>query len=180
MRLKVVFAGSNCFASVRQSCYYDVCVFEHVLSRVFFSCQTRGSTHVWPPAPVARPPGVPSWRSKVKCFNVSTVALRANVLHSHITCFGFFRLSLRVESGGAMVTKSHSENELPGPPSKPQVTDVTKNSVSLSWQPGLAGVSPVSSFVIEAFRSVFLTSCIFTLNLFSDIIPCNQTCCYIP
>ncbi|XP_075892574.1 roundabout homolog 2 isoform X6 [Nelusetta ayraudi] len=55
------------------------------------------------------------------------------------------------ESGGVMVTKSHNENELPGPPSKPQVTDVTKNSVSLSWQPGLAGVSPVSSFVIEAF-----------------------------
>lgn len=68
-----------------------------------------------------------------------------------------------------MVTKSHNENELPGPPSKPQVTDVTKNSVSLSWQPGLAGVSPVSSFVIEAFRLVFSTSCIFTLNVINDI-----------
>lgn len=50
--------------------------------------------------------------------------------------------------------KNHDENELPGPPSKPQVTDVTKNSVSLSWQPGLAGASPVSSYVIEAFRFV--------------------------
>lgn len=50
--------------------------------------------------------------------------------------------------------KNHDDNELPGPPSKPQVTDVTKNSVSLSWQPGLAGASPVSSFVIEAFRFV--------------------------
>lgn len=65
-----------------------------------------------------------------------------------------------------MVTKSHNENELPGPPSKPQVTDVTKNSVSLSWQPGLAGVSPVSSFVIEAFRLV----CIFIRYVFSDSI----------
>ncbi|XP_076590921.1 roundabout homolog 2 isoform X9 [Chaetodon auriga] len=55
------------------------------------------------------------------------------------------------ESGGVMVMKNHDENELPGPPSKPQVTDVTKNSVSLSWQPGMAGASPVSSFVIEAF-----------------------------
>uniref|UniRef100_A0A3B4YQ09 Roundabout, axon guidance receptor, homolog 2 (Drosophila) n=1 Tax=Seriola lalandi dorsalis TaxID=1841481 RepID=A0A3B4YQ09_SERLL len=55
------------------------------------------------------------------------------------------------ESGGVMVMKTHDENELPGPPSKPQVTDVTKNSVSLSWQPGMAGASPVSSFVIEAF-----------------------------
>ncbi|XP_074496602.1 roundabout homolog 2 isoform X17 [Sebastes fasciatus] len=55
------------------------------------------------------------------------------------------------ESGGVIVVKNHDENELPGPPSKPQVTDVTKNSVSLSWQPGMAGASPVSSFVIEAF-----------------------------
>lgn len=53
-----------------------------------------------------------------------------------------------------MVMKNHDENELPGPPSKPQVTDVTKNSVSLSWQPGMAGASPVSTFVIEAFRFV--------------------------
>ncbi|KAM6988413.1 roundabout homolog 2 isoform 12-T12 [Tautogolabrus adspersus] len=55
------------------------------------------------------------------------------------------------ESGGVLVVKNHDENELPGPPSKPQVTDVTKNSVSLSWQPGMVGASPVSSFVIEAF-----------------------------
>ncbi|XP_034063106.1 roundabout homolog 2 isoform X4 [Gymnodraco acuticeps] len=55
------------------------------------------------------------------------------------------------EAGGVIVMKTHDEKELPGPPSKPQVTDVTKNSVSLSWQPGMAGASPVSSFVIEAF-----------------------------
>ncbi|XP_030634928.1 roundabout homolog 2 [Chanos chanos] len=55
------------------------------------------------------------------------------------------------ESGGVMVIKNRDEKELPGPPSKPQVTDVTKNSVSLSWQPGLAGASAISSFVIEAF-----------------------------
>ncbi|XP_061637144.1 roundabout homolog 2 isoform X7 [Phyllopteryx taeniolatus] len=55
------------------------------------------------------------------------------------------------EAGGATLTKNHDDDELPGPPSKPQVTDVTKNSVSLSWQAGLVGASPVSSFVIEAF-----------------------------
>ncbi|KAK0154830.1 Roundabout 2 [Merluccius polli] len=55
------------------------------------------------------------------------------------------------EAGSMLVIKTRDEMELPGPPSKPQVTDVTKNSVSLSWQPGLAGASPVSSFVIEAF-----------------------------
>uniref|UniRef100_A0A7N9APT9 Roundabout, axon guidance receptor, homolog 2 (Drosophila) n=1 Tax=Mastacembelus armatus TaxID=205130 RepID=A0A7N9APT9_9TELE len=61
------------------------------------------------------------------------------------------------EAGGVMVMKNHDENELPGPPSKPQVTDVTKNSVSLSWQPGMAGASPVSSFVIEAFSNSWQT-----------------------
>uniref|UniRef100_A0A8C1VG19 Roundabout, axon guidance receptor, homolog 2 (Drosophila) n=1 Tax=Cyprinus carpio TaxID=7962 RepID=A0A8C1VG19_CYPCA len=55
------------------------------------------------------------------------------------------------ESGSLVIVKDRDENELPGPPSKPQVTDVTKNSVSLSWQPGLPGASPMSSFVIEAF-----------------------------
>ncbi|XP_042564624.1 roundabout homolog 2 isoform X2 [Clupea harengus] len=55
------------------------------------------------------------------------------------------------EGGGLLVIKNQDDNELPGPPSKPQVTDVTKNSVSLSWQPGLAGGSPISSYVIEAF-----------------------------
>ncbi|CAL8362204.1 unnamed protein product [Merluccius merluccius] len=55
------------------------------------------------------------------------------------------------EAGSMLVIKTRDDMELPGPPSKPQVTDVTKNSVSLSWQPGLAGASPVSSFVIEAF-----------------------------
>ncbi|KAM6933841.1 roundabout homolog 2 isoform 7-T7 [Xenentodon cancila] len=55
------------------------------------------------------------------------------------------------EPGAVIVMKSHDDNELPGPPSKPQVTDVTKNSVSLSWQSGMVGASPVSSFVIEAF-----------------------------
>ncbi|CAN9511216.1 unnamed protein product [Ophioblennius macclurei] len=55
------------------------------------------------------------------------------------------------EASGVMVTMNHDDKELPGPPSKPQVTDVTKNSVSLSWQPGMVGASPVSSFVIEAF-----------------------------
>uniref|UniRef100_A0A8C7CV97 Roundabout, axon guidance receptor, homolog 2 (Drosophila) n=1 Tax=Oncorhynchus kisutch TaxID=8019 RepID=A0A8C7CV97_ONCKI len=52
---------------------------------------------------------------------------------------------------GVMVIKNRDDNELLGPPSKPDVTDVTKNSVSLSWQPGLTGATPISSFVIEAF-----------------------------
>uniref|UniRef100_A0A6Q2YN09 Roundabout, axon guidance receptor, homolog 2 (Drosophila) n=1 Tax=Esox lucius TaxID=8010 RepID=A0A6Q2YN09_ESOLU len=55
------------------------------------------------------------------------------------------------ETSWSAFLENRDDNELPGPPSKPQVTDVTKSSVSLSWQPGLAGATPISSFVIEAF-----------------------------
>nr|XP_020454428.1 roundabout homolog 2-like isoform X2 [Monopterus albus] len=46
---------------------------------------------------------------------------------------------------------SHNATALPGPPSKPEVTDVTKSSISLSWEPGPEAGSPVSSYVIESF-----------------------------
>lgn len=49
---------------------------------------------------------------------------------------------------------SHNATALPGPPSKPEVTDVTKSSISLSWEPGQESGSPVSSYVIEAFGYV--------------------------
>ncbi|XP_034648413.1 roundabout homolog 2 isoform X14 [Trachemys scripta elegans] len=55
------------------------------------------------------------------------------------------------ESGGATISKNYDLNDLPGPPSKPQVTDVTKNSVTLSWQPGTPGSLPASAYIIEAF-----------------------------
>ncbi|XP_041437540.1 roundabout homolog 2 isoform X5 [Xenopus laevis] len=55
------------------------------------------------------------------------------------------------ESGGAIISKNYDLNDLPGPPSKPQVTDVSKNSVTLSWQPGSPGILPVTSYIIEAF-----------------------------
>ncbi|XP_066478489.1 roundabout homolog 2 isoform X3 [Tiliqua scincoides] len=55
------------------------------------------------------------------------------------------------ETGGAAVSRNYDSNDLPGPPSKPQVTDVTKNSVTLSWQPGTPGNLPTSAYIIEAF-----------------------------
>ncbi|XP_012586787.1 PREDICTED: roundabout homolog 2 isoform X5 [Condylura cristata] len=58
---------------------------------------------------------------------------------------------LDVTESGATISKNYDLNELPGPPSKPQVTDVTKNSVTLSWQPGTPGMLPASSYIIEAF-----------------------------
>lgn len=43
--------------------------------------------------------------------------------------------------------------QLPGPPHKPIVTDVSKNSISLTWQPNAhEGGAAVTSYIIEAFR----------------------------
>ncbi|XP_062934048.1 roundabout homolog 2 [Cynocephalus volans] len=58
---------------------------------------------------------------------------------------------LDVAESGATISKNYDLNDLPGPPSKPQVTDVTKNSVTLSWQPGTPGTLPASAYIIEAF-----------------------------
>lgn len=49
---------------------------------------------------------------------------------------------------------SHNTTALPGPPLQPEVTDVTRSSISLSWEQGLEAGSPVSSYVIEAFGYV--------------------------
>ncbi|GAB5576350.1 roundabout homolog 2 isoform X6 [Prionailurus iriomotensis] len=63
---------------------------------------------------------------------------------------------LDVTDSGATISKNYDLSDLPGPPSKPQVTDVTKNSVTLSWQPGTPGAFPASAYIIEAFRYVVL------------------------
>lgn len=43
--------------------------------------------------------------------------------------------------------------QLPGPPQKPAVTEVTSHSVTLTWQPNPhEGGAAVTSYVIEAFR----------------------------
>ncbi|XP_069745205.1 roundabout homolog 2 isoform X27 [Narcine bancroftii] len=56
------------------------------------------------------------------------------------------------ESGASTVNVKMDADALPGSPSKPQVADVTKSSVTLSWLPGKhAGSSPVTSYIIEAF-----------------------------
>ncbi|KAK1800206.1 hypothetical protein P4O66_000254 [Electrophorus voltai] len=55
------------------------------------------------------------------------------------------------ESAEPVDSASHNATALPGPPSKPEVTDVTKSSVSLSWRPRPEDASLVSSYVIEAF-----------------------------
>ncbi|XP_052313218.1 roundabout homolog 2-like isoform X2 [Oncorhynchus keta] len=62
------------------------------------------------------------------------------------------------ESSDLTDSMSHNTSALPGPPSKPEVTDVTKSSVSLSWEPGPEEGSPVTSYVIEAFGQLVSNS----------------------
>ncbi|KAM9036099.1 roundabout homolog 2 [Sarcophilus harrisii] len=58
---------------------------------------------------------------------------------------------LDVTESEATISKKYDLNDLPGSPSKPQVTDVSKNSVTLSWQPGSPGSLPTNAYIIEAF-----------------------------
>ncbi|KAG9328812.1 hypothetical protein JZ751_010315, partial [Albula glossodonta] len=60
---------------------------------------------------------------------------------------------LEVREAGVVTDSTGQDSaDLPGPPADLRVTDVTKSSVSLSWQPGPEGGSPITSYVIEAFR----------------------------
>ncbi|KAM7398628.1 hypothetical protein PAMA_006506 [Pampus argenteus] len=56
------------------------------------------------------------------------------------------------ESADQSVAQATEPFQLPGPPHKPIVTDVSKNSVSLTWQPNAhEGGAAVTSYIIEAF-----------------------------
>ncbi|KAM9385182.1 roundabout homolog 2-like [Pholidichthys leucotaenia] len=56
------------------------------------------------------------------------------------------------ESIDASIGQATEPFQLPGPPHKPIVTDVSKNSVSLTWQPNAhEGGAAVTSYIIEAF-----------------------------
>ncbi|XP_062870679.1 roundabout homolog 3 [Trichomycterus rosablanca] len=56
------------------------------------------------------------------------------------------------ESADMTMAPASEPYQLPGPPHKPVVTDVTRNSVTLTWQPNAhEGGAAVTSYVIEAF-----------------------------
>ncbi|XP_066495851.1 roundabout homolog 3 isoform X2 [Tiliqua scincoides] len=56
------------------------------------------------------------------------------------------------ENGADLQTQLLEPSLLPGSPSAPLVTDVTKNSVALIWKPNpVSGGAAVSSYIIEAF-----------------------------
>ncbi|XP_047450929.1 roundabout homolog 2 isoform X4 [Mugil cephalus] len=56
------------------------------------------------------------------------------------------------EDGASPVSRVSEFIQLPGPPQKPVVTDVTKNTVTLTWQSNPhEGGAAVTSYIIEAF-----------------------------
>ncbi|XP_057676205.1 roundabout homolog 3 isoform X1 [Corythoichthys intestinalis] len=56
------------------------------------------------------------------------------------------------ENADPSVAQTAEPFQLPGPPHKPIVTDVSKNSVSLTWQPNAhEGGAAVTSYIVEAF-----------------------------
>ncbi|XP_041850026.1 roundabout homolog 2-like isoform X2 [Melanotaenia boesemani] len=56
------------------------------------------------------------------------------------------------EDGPSSVSRVSEFIQLPGPPQKPVVTDVTKNTVTLTWQSNPhEGGAAVTSYIIEAF-----------------------------
>uniref|UniRef100_A0A671UIQ8 Roundabout homolog 1-like n=1 Tax=Sparus aurata TaxID=8175 RepID=A0A671UIQ8_SPAAU len=60
---------------------------------------------------------------------------------------------LQVEEFGVVVHTSHplDPSLIPGAPSKPEVTDVGRTSVTLSWKPNPSAGAPPTSYLIEAF-----------------------------
>ena len=64
-------------------------------------------------------------------------------------------LTANPESADSSLAQTAEPFQLPGPPHKPIVTDVSKNSISLTWQPNAhEGGAAVTSYIIEAFRWV--------------------------
>lgn len=83
---------------------------------------------------------------------------------------------ISVAEFGVVVHTSHplDPSLIPGAPSKPEVTDVGRTSVTLSWKPNPSAGAPPTSYLIEAFRldlcSIQRVGCAcLLLHLWSDV-----------
>lgn len=83
---------------------------------------------------------------------------------------------ISVAEFGVVVHTSHplDPSLIPGTPSKPEVTDVGRTSVTLSWKPNPSAGAPPTSYLIEAFRldlcSIQRVGCAcLLLHLWSDV-----------
>lgn len=170
---------------------------------IFDRAQTLGCTHAWYPAPQGRRAGVGCWLSEVLTPKPSTLCLSVT-LHtlSLLQCTSCaqeathfcsqnssynhmeenpqqlcFPVSL-TDDGVPPVSKVYEFSQLPGPPQKPVVTEVTKNTVTLTWQSNPhEGGAAVTSYIIEAFRFAVthVISDIWFENIYSDFCIVNCT-----
>ncbi|GCC27920.1 hypothetical protein chiPu_0006346 [Chiloscyllium punctatum] len=106
---------------------------------VIFLCETKGNP---PPAVFWQKEG-----SQVTDSGMYTCVATGS--SGETTWSGYLEVQ---ESGSPTRILSAEPDLLPGPPSKPLITDVTRNSVTLTWQPSQhLGGSAVTSYIIEAF-----------------------------
>lgn len=76
-----------------------------------------------------------------------------------------------MKDGGSSVSRASEFIQLPGPPQKPVITEVTKNTVTLTWQSNPhEGGAAVTSYIIEAFRWVFKTGAYFSFSVFCGLV----------
>lgn len=72
-----------------------------------------------------------------------------------------FFLFCLTEDGVSSTSRVSEFIQLPGPPQKPVVTEVTKNTVTLTWQSNPhEGGAAVTSYIIEAFRYAVAHVCV--------------------
>lgn len=84
------------------------------------------------------------------CLYVEICTCRSEL---NLNTFFSLPLTTHPESADPSLVQTTEPFQLPGPPHKPIVTDVSKNSISLTWQPNAhEGGAAVTSYIIEAFR----------------------------
>lgn len=98
--------------------------------------------------------GCSCWKKNTK-YQISLLVwdkplIRISSLSSrNRSCFSVYV----TEDGLSPVSRVSEFIQLPGPPQKPVVTEVTKNTVTLTWQSNPhEGGAAVTSYIIEAFR----------------------------
>uniref|UniRef100_A0A673B9U9 Roundabout guidance receptor 1 n=1 Tax=Sphaeramia orbicularis TaxID=375764 RepID=A0A673B9U9_9TELE len=130
-------------------------------STVVLGCQTAGTP---PPAIHWKKDGVvvSPVDSRMSLAETGSLEIRYAKLGDtgFYTCVAFsptgeasWTAYLQVEEFGVPVQSNHptDPNLLPSPPSKPEVTDISRTSVTLSWKSiPVSGATP-SSYIIEAF-----------------------------
>ncbi|XP_008575554.1 PREDICTED: roundabout homolog 3 [Galeopterus variegatus] len=86
--------------------------------------------------------------TKVQEMDVGFYSCVAKSSIGEATWSGWLRMR---EDWGASPDPPMETRVPPGPPSQPMVTEITKNSITLTWKPNLQAGATVTSYVIEAF-----------------------------